>query len=123
MSLMDYGFSRKGKAASTTEEEGSNDCQSSSHDQSQAGPITKRSKQSYEATKAFKESWKKDFPWVQYDAATNILCPGEFPTHADEMSFSQEHFRIQNLRAHGTSKAHDNCKMLKQPKIIQLWLP
>ena len=129
MSLMDFGFSWKGKAAttSTMEEQGGNKSESSSDYQSPAGPIAKRSKQSYEATQtwAFKESWKKDFSWVAYDTAkNNMYCSvcREFPTHADgnALFVGTTSFRIQNLnRARITMPA----KKLKQPKIIQLWLP
>ena len=48
MSLMDFGLSRKSKAAmtSTMEEQGNNESESSSDDKSPAGTIAKRSKQS-----------------------------------------------------------------------------
>ena len=133
MSLMRFGFSRKGKAAATStimEEQSGNESlsESSSDDQGESpGPVSrsiaKRSKQSYEATRtrAFKESWKKDFPWVVYDAAMNkMYCSvcREFPTIADGNALftGMASFRIQNLKAHDSSKTHDNCCKAKTAK-------
>ena len=69
----------------------------------------KRSKLAYETTRKreFKESWKKDFWWVMYDATLNKMYCGvckEFSTHAEGNSFfvGTASFRIQNLKAHIT---------------------
>ena len=62
----------------------------------------------------FKVSWKKAYPSVVHDDKKKIMqCTicNEFPTLAGGNSFvtGTASFRVQNLRAHNTSKQHHCC--------------
>ena len=63
---MDFGFSWRGKETTLASKE-EVDQERDDRDEEPA----KRSKLAYETTRKreFKERWKKDFPWVMYDAA------------------------------------------------------
>ena len=112
---MDFGFSRKGKKTMLASKE-EVDQEGDGSDEEPA----ERSKLAYETThkREFKESWKKDYPWVMYDGALNNMNCGvckEFPAHAEGNSFfvGTASFRIQNLKAHAASKAHITCQKAK----------
>ena len=87
----------------------------------------KKPKEDTWRTRTFKASWRKDFPWVEYDEqGQNMYCSvcRKHPNLAggNSMFVGTSSFRLQNLRAHNASKFMKVVSKLRLRKRILLKL-
>lgn len=66
--------------------------------------------------RTFRNEWKKDFPWIEYDQQNNVMyCSAccQFPRLADKHSIfftGNIAFRKHHIGVHGKSSQHSRCE-------------
>ena len=84
--------------------------------------------QSYEATKRcrkFQSHWKLAFPWLRYDAETDIMwCDVCREYHSttkggpiNRFVEGSNHFKVESVKDHDSSKFHKDCMATKAYKL------